>query len=119
MISFSMFLPTLIKLPFLSKTNLITYLIIAACKKNPPKQFFSELPNSKEKKTKKKHKKNTKKNSKKSIHPNSPFKDSFYLFFDASMHLYMRVCPSIGLPVVRCKFFKLQKLKEKRRKSVE
>ena len=65
MISFSMFLPTLIKLPFLSKTNLITYLIIAACKKNPPKQFFSELPNCKEKHkktTKKTQKKNTKKN---------------------------------------------------------
>ena len=65
MILFSMFLPTLIKLPFLSKTNLITYLIIAACKKNPPKQFFSELPNSKEKykkTTKKTQKKNTKKN---------------------------------------------------------
>ena len=119
MISFSMFLPTLIKLPFLSKTNLITYLIIAACKKNPPKQFFSELPNSKEK-NKKNHKKNTKKKTtKKSIHPNSPFKDSFDLFFDASMHLYVRVCPSIGLPVVRCKFLKLQKLRKKRRKSVE
>ena len=101
MISFSMFLPTLIKLPFLSKTNLITYLIIAACKKNPPKQFFSELPNSKEKykKTTKKHKKKTKK---KSIHPNSPFKDSFCLFFYVSMHLYMRFWPSIGPPVVHC-----------------
>ena len=71
----------------------IIYVIDLLHVKNPPKQFFSELPDTK-KKTKKKQ---TKKNRKKIYPPLLSFS------FDASTHLYMKVCPSIVLPLVCCK----------------